>query len=97
MKKQKIKCIKDISQKAFLNQPSIHIYKKAPAYESNQFSSQHTRNAVGNKNLCQSQALSQPPVHPSFGRVKIGLDGYKLCRGVTGRVPKYFLYNNSFT
>jgi len=39
------------------------------------------------------QALSQ---HPSFGGVKIGLDGYKLCRGVTGPVPKYFL-NNSFT
>src|SRR6218665_4030489 len=34
------------------------------------------------------QALSQPPVHPSFGRVKIGLDGQKLWTGVIGRVVK---------
>jgi len=42
-------------------------------------------------------ALSQPPVHPSFGWVKIDLDRYKLCRGVIGPVPKHFLNNNSFT
>jgi len=35
--------------------------------------------------------------HRSFGGVKIGLEGHKLCRGVTGPVPKYFLNNNSFT
>jgi len=39
--------------------------------------------------------MSQPLVHPSFGWVKIGLDRHKLCRGVTGEVPKYFLFHLS--
>ena len=34
---------------------------------------------------------------PVFWTGENWLDQYKLCRGVTGRVPKYFLNNNSFT
>ena len=43
-------------------------------------------------NITREQALSQPPIHPSFGRVKIDLDGLLWMGCCCGRANKLFVY-----